>query len=129
MPRVVLVTGLQAAGKSTVGPLLAARLGPPAVSFDGDVLFTGVVSGRAEMTAEPSVGALRQLQLRYDGSVLLAQQYADAGFDFVCHDIILGSYVEDWMSRLERVDRHLVVLNPSYDVLAERELGRGGQNS
>jgi chloramphenicol 3-O-phosphotransferase len=129
MPRVVLVTGLQAAGKSTIGPLLAERLGPPALSFDGDVVYTGVVSGRAVMTQQPTPEAERQLRLRYDGSALLAQHYADNGFDFVCSDIVLGRDVARWLDLIERADRHLVVLAPTLDAVAQREHDRGGQNS
>ena len=78
MSRVVRVTGLQASGKSTVGPLLATSLGPPAMSFDGDVLDIDVAA---------------------------------------------------WMERIEGVERHLVVLNPSIAALAAREIGRGGRNT
>jgi chloramphenicol 3-O-phosphotransferase len=129
MPKVVLVTGLQAAGKSTVAPLLAARLGPPAATLDGDVFYTGVVAGAEVMTPEPSVEAVRQLELRYDASALVAQHYADAGFDFVCSDIVLGPHVERWFSRLSGVEKHLVVLAPSVESIVERELARGRNNS
>jgi chloramphenicol 3-O-phosphotransferase len=129
MPRVVLVTGLQAAGKSTVGPLLAARLGPPALSFDADVLYRGVAAGAAVMTEQASEEAIRQLRLRYEGSALLAQHYADHGFDVVCNDIVLGEYVAAWLDSIERVERHLVVLAPSLEAVAARELDRGGQSS
>ncbi len=37
MPKVVMVTGMHAAGKTSVGPLLAQRLTPPATALDGDV--------------------------------------------------------------------------------------------
>lgn len=129
MRRVVLVTGLQAAGKSTVGPLLTEHMRPPAASFDGDVLHRMVKVGREVMTPSPSQEALRQLRVRYDGAALLAQHYVDHGFDFVYNDIVLGSYVADWMDSIRDAERHLVVLAPSIDSLAERELGRGGGNS
>lgn len=129
MPKVVLVTGMQAAGKSTVAPLLAARLGPPAATLDGDVFYRGVVAGAEIMTPEPSAEALRQLQVRYDASALIAQHYADAGFDFVCSDIVLGEDVAKWFDRLRGVERYLVVLVPSVESIVEREIGRGGNNS
>jgi chloramphenicol 3-O-phosphotransferase len=128
-PKVVLVTGMQAAGKSTVAPLLAARLGPPAATLDGDVFYRGVVAGAEQMTPEPSAEAVRQLELRYDASALIAQHYADAGFDFVCSDIVLGEHVERWFSRLQGVETYLVVLVPSVESIVEREIARGGGNA
>lgn len=129
MPKVVLITGMQAAGKSTIAPLLAGRLGPPAATLDGDVFYRGVVAGAEQMTPEPSAEALRQLELRYDASALVAQHYADAGFDFVCSDIVLGEHVERWFARLRGVERFFVVLAPSVESIVEREIGRGGNNS
>jgi chloramphenicol 3-O-phosphotransferase len=127
--KVVLVTGMQAAGKSTIAPLLAARMGPPAATLDGDVFYRGVVAGAEVMTPQPSAEALRQLELRYDASALVAQHYADAGFDFVCSDIVLGEHVERWFSRLHDVDPYLVVLVPSVEAIVAREIGRGGNNA
>ncbi|GAA1126687.1 AAA family ATPase [Kribbella jejuensis] len=128
MSKVVLITGMQAAGKSTVAPLLAARMGPPAATLDGDVFYHGVVAGAEVMTPEASPEAVRQLELRYDASALVAQHYADNGFDFVCSDIVLGEHVERWFSRLRNVDPYLVVLVPSVESIVARELGRGGKS-
>lgn len=61
---VVLVTGIQAAGKSTVAQLLAERL-PRSVHVRGDLFRRMVVNDRAEMTPGPTDEALRQLRLRY----------------------------------------------------------------
>ncbi|MFI7061223.1 hypothetical protein ACIBL3_09590 [Kribbella sp. NPDC050124] len=129
MPKVVLVTGMQAAGKSTIAPLLAARLGPPAATLDGDVFYRGVVAGADIMTPDPSPEALRQLRLRYDASALIAQHYADAGFDFVCSDVILEADVERWFARLHDVDPYPVMLTPSVESVVEREIARGGTNA
>ena len=127
--KVVLITGMQAAGKSTIAPLLAARLGPTAATLDGDVFYKAVVAGAEVMTPDPSAEAVRQLELRYDASALVAQHYADAGFDFVCSDIVLGDHVDKWFAGLRDVETYLVVLVPSVDSIVEREIGRGGNNS
>jgi chloramphenicol 3-O-phosphotransferase len=129
MRKVVLITGMQAAGKSTIAPLLASRLGPPAATVDGDVFYHGVVAGAVGMTPDPDPEAVRQLELRYAASALVARHYLEAGFDFVCSDIILGEHVARWLDSLADVaELHLVVLVPSVESIVERELGRGSNS-
>lgn len=125
MQKVVMVTGMQAAGKTTIGPLIAARLSPPAAAFDGDVFYRMVAAGNVDMSPERRPEAVRQVGLRYDAAALVAQHYADAGFDFVYTDIILGPDVSRWMDSITNVERHLVVLNPTSQAIAEREVSRG----
>lgn len=62
---IYLVTGIQAAGKSTVGQALAERL-PRSVHIRGDLFRRMIVNGRAEMTPDPTSEAVRQLRLRYE---------------------------------------------------------------
>ncbi|WP_181791697.1 AAA family ATPase, partial [Streptomyces phytophilus] len=62
-PAVLLLTGVQAAGKSTVAQLIAERL-PRSAHVRGDVFRRMVVGGRAEMAPQGSPEALRQLRLR-----------------------------------------------------------------
>ena len=125
MGRVVLITGLQAAGKTTVGRLLAQRLPAPSASLDGDVFFDMVATGKAVMTPSPSEEAERQLRLRYEASALVARHYVRGGFDFVVSDIIIGPYVATWMDSIADAERHLVVLAPSLDAVFERDRARG----
>ncbi|MGH3053682.1 MAG: AAA family ATPase [Gaiellaceae bacterium] len=53
-----------AAGKSTVSRLLALRF-DRGVHLEGDVFRRSIVSGRVEMTPDPSPEAVEQLRLRY----------------------------------------------------------------
>lgn len=78
VPSVVIVTGMQAAGKTTVGRLLAQAL-PRAAFIDGDVLARMVLSGREGMTPTPSEEAVRQLHLRYAQAATLADSFHRAG--------------------------------------------------
>lgn len=61
-PAVVIITGIQASGKSTVGLLLAEWI-PRSAFIDGDDLAGMVVSGGEGMTPDPSDEAVAQLQL------------------------------------------------------------------
>jgi dephospho-CoA kinase len=71
IPAVVVITGLQAAGKSTVGRMLAKRL-QRAAFIDGDVIARMVISGGEVITSDPSPEALSQLHLRYRQAAALA---------------------------------------------------------
>jgi cytidylate kinase len=60
---IILITGIQAAGKSTIAQMLAERL-PRSVHVRGDLFRRMVINGRADMTPDPSAEAVRQLRLR-----------------------------------------------------------------
>lgn len=64
MPSFVLVTGIMAAGKSTVAQLLAERLAPKSVHLRGDVFRRMIVSSRAEPGRALDAEARGQLRLR-----------------------------------------------------------------
>jgi chloramphenicol 3-O-phosphotransferase len=120
----VLITGIQAAGKSTVAQLLAERL-PRSAHVRGDVFRRMVVGGRAEMTPAPSAEAIRQLELRYSLAATVTDAYADAGFTVVVQDVILGGDLERMTARIRTRPLHVVVLAPSPAAVAAREAERG----
>jgi cytidylate kinase len=119
---VVLITGIMAAGKSTVAQLLAERL-PRSVHVRGDVFRRMVVSGRAEMGPEISADAVAQLHLRYRLAAMVADEYADAGFTAIVQDVALGDDLPTWVAMF-RTPPHVVVLAPSVDAVSAREAGR-----
>jgi len=108
---VVLITGVMAAGKSTVGQLLAERL-PRAAHVRGDVFRRMLVSGRADVAPDLSDESVGQLRLRYRLSALVADEYADAGFTAVVQDIALGDDLPAWVAMF-RHPPQVVVLAPS----------------
>jgi chloramphenicol 3-O-phosphotransferase len=118
--RVIVITGAMAAGKSTVADLLAIRL-PRSVHIHGDMFRRMVVNGRADMTPNPSPDAIAQLNLRYDFAALAADRYAEAGFDAIVQDVILGKDLADFVKRIASPDRYLVVLSPRVSALEWRE--------
>ena len=123
--RIIVVTGAQAAGKTTVGAALAALL-PRSLHVDADEIQRMVVSGRARYDVPPSPAAEEQLRLRHDGALRLAELYADHGFDAVISDNLFGEHllrlVRSALSR--RPDVYVVVLDLDPDVLRAREDAR-----
>jgi chloramphenicol 3-O-phosphotransferase len=123
-PQLFLITGLMAAGKSTVAQALAERL-PKSVHLRGDLFRRMIVNGRAEMGFALSEEALAQLQLRYRLAALAAGEYLAAGFSVVCQDIIIGQGLAEVLPLYAKYPLHLVVLCPSPAAIAAREAGRG----
>lgn len=120
---VVLITGISASGKSTVGDLLARRFAR-GVHVRGDVFRRMVVSGREDMSARPSAEARRQLSLRYDLGAATADAYHAAGFSVVVQDVVLGSVLGDYVAAITARPLVVVVLAPTAEAVAQREAGR-----
>ena len=126
-PRIIVVTGIQAAGKSTVARMLAQRFGR-GVHIEADVLQQMIVSG-GEWITEPGViseEAGCQLRLRLHNASLLARSFLEAGFTPVVDDIIIGERYDQLKSELPGVPFEVIVLAPSPDLVAiKRDAGRG----
>jgi hypothetical protein len=120
---VFFVTGISAAGKTTVGELLASRF-PHGVHVKGDVFRRMIVSGRVPMRPGPSPEARRQLELRYRLGAQTADAYFDAGFTVVLQDIAVGEFLAPYVEALHGRPRHVVVLVPRVGVVAAREEAR-----
>jgi predicted kinase len=121
-PVIWLVTGVMAAGKTTVAAGLARRF-PCAAHVPGDAFREMIVSGRADMTPAPSDEAIGQLRLRYDQALAAADTFVEAGITAVIDDIVIGPELERWVARVRR-PFHLVVLCPRPDAVAAREAAR-----
>jgi cytidylate kinase len=119
----VFVTGISAAGKSTVGELLAQRFAR-GVHVRGDVFRRMVLSGREEMTSEPSDEALRQLRLRYRLGAMVADEYFDAAFSVVVQDIVLGADLAAYVGSIRSRPLYVVVLLPESRTVEARDAGR-----
>lgn len=121
---ILVITGIQAAGKSTVAQALAESLSN-SVHLRGDVFRRMIVNGRAEMGAEnPDPRALEQLALRYQLAAETAVRYADAGFSVILQDIILGEHLQDVVNQIRHRPLFVVVLAPSIASVVERDAER-----
>ncbi|OLT19277.1 phosphotransferase [Actinomadura sp. CNU-125] len=120
---VVLITGVMASGKSTTAQLVAERL-PRSVHLRGDGFRRMIVSGREEITPEPTAEATAQLRLRYRASAAVADLYAGAGWTVVVQDIVLGEHLDAYLDAVTTRPLFLVVLAPRPEAVAAREAGR-----
>ncbi|WP_146237222.1 ATP-binding protein [Deinococcus yavapaiensis] len=121
---VIVVTGVMAAGKSTVAQRLAERL-ERSVHLRGDVFRRMIVRGRADPTPDVSREAEEQLALRYRLATNVARAYVEANFTVVYQDVILEQALPLVLSLLDGLRVTVVVLDPSPDVVARREAARG----
>lgn len=122
-PRIWLITGLMAAGKSTVAQALAERL-ERSVHLRGDLFRRMIVSGRADMTPPLSQEATAQLQLRYRLACDVAATYVMAGFTVVYQDVILGDDLAYVASALAPHRLAVIVLTPKHSVISGRDRDR-----
>lgn len=113
---VIVVTGIQAAGKSAVAQAVAERL-DRSVHLRGDVFRRMIVNGRAEMgPAGPPVQAERQLRLRYKLAATVAE--IRSGPLYV---VVLAPRAEVVQAREDerRRERGKVAYKPGDDSVAE----------
>ena len=123
MHGVLLITGISAAGKSTVAEIVAGRL-PRAVHLRGDVFRRMMVSGRLDMAPDVGPEALEQLWLRHKISAMVADEYASAGFTVVLQDVVIGQYLQRMIEVIETRPLAVAVLSPAPSTIASREDGR-----
>jgi chloramphenicol 3-O-phosphotransferase len=119
-----VVTGVMAAGKSTVADLLARRFAR-GVHLRGDVFRKMIVTGRDPISPRLGAEAIRQLDLRQRLAANAANEYWRDGFTVVLQDIYIGQSLSQGVDRLDISPLHVIVLAPSDDVIASREQHRG----
>ncbi len=120
---VILLTGVMAAGKSTVAQLLAERFARSA-HVRGDVFRRFVVSGGVEPSPEMPAEAYAQLLLRYRLATATADAYARSGFVAVVQDVVVGPVLSDVVAMIDTRPRYVVVLDPGPAAVAARDAAR-----
>ncbi len=120
---VILVTGIQAAGKSTIAQLIAERL-PNSVHVRGDLFRRMIINGRADMTPDPSAEAVRQLRLRYQLAATVSDAYFQVGFTVIVQDVILGNHLAEMTAMIRSRPLLVIVLAPQAAAIAHREQSR-----
>ena len=123
IPQVIVVTGVMAAGKSTVSQLLAERF-TRAVHLRGDEFRRVVVRGRVDMSPHGDPEAERQLALRHAIAAHSANEYARAGFTVVVQDLFVGTTLQPFLDQLTVRPVSLVMLAPDVGTVMQRESDR-----
>ncbi|MBD1381840.1 AAA family ATPase [Metabacillus arenae] len=120
---IFLITGIMAAGKSTIAQLLSERL-EKSVHVRGDVFRKMIVNGRVEMSGTPSLEALEQLRLRYKLSAKVSDEYYQSGFNVVLQDVIIGPMLQEMVEYIQNRPLFVIVLTPRPEIVAAREASR-----
>jgi predicted kinase len=123
IPQVIVVTGVMAAGKSTVSQLLAERF-TRAVHLRGDEFRRVVVRGRVDMSPHGDPEAERQLALRHRLAAHTANAYAGAGFSVVVQDLFVGASLAPFLAQIAARPLSLVMLAPDVGTVMRREAER-----
>ena len=119
-PRIIVISGLPGAGKSTTARALALRM-PRAAHVEADVLQGLVVSGGVSPDASGVHGEARQqLRLRLRNACLLARSFHAAGFSAIVDDIVAGSRFDHLVEDLADVPFGFVMLLPSFEHVKAR---------
>ena len=120
---IVMITGVMAAGKSTIGQAVAERY-EKSVHLRGDAFRRMIVNGRIDMGAASEQAALDQLMLRYKAAARTADLYSKAGFVVVYQDTIIGPVLNDVIAMYDGLPLKVVVLHPRAEVVGKREKAR-----
>jgi chloramphenicol 3-O-phosphotransferase len=120
-PTLIVVTGIMAAGKSTIARLLAQQF-TRGVHIEADVMQHMIVSGGqwVREPGEPGGEAARQLRLRLKNMCLLGRSFLEAGFSLVLDELIMGERWQHLQQDLQGIPFCLVVLAPRLDVVVQQ---------
>ena len=116
---IYLITGLMAAGKSTVAELLAKNI-KRSVHLRGDIFRKMIISGREEMTENATEEAIKQLNLKYKITVQAAKEYCNAGFNVILQDNYYGETLNKMIECFLPYKPKIIVLNPDVETIKKK---------
>lgn len=119
---ILIITGPPAAGKSTVGPLIAKSLERCAV-IDVDLVRLML----AKPHVPPWLGNEGQAQLRLgaENGCLLARNFAEDGCDVVLLDVLTNETAQIYRRHFDELEHKIVLLMPTLAESLNRNRERG----
>jgi chloramphenicol 3-O-phosphotransferase len=120
-PRILIISGLPGAGKSTTARLLASQMCRGA-HVEADKLQELIVAGGIwpDGSPNPTAEAQRQLRLRLHHACLLARSFANHGFSAIIDDIVIGERLEQAIEEIAGTPFGFVMLLPDFELVRER---------
>ena len=127
MNKIIFITGMAGAGKSTVARRVAGHL-PKSLFIQVDELREKMIKGYAI----PEAGVfteevMQQFQMARSTATYMAQLYASQGVNVVIDDVCVPSnFVEQYAALFEIPEVKRVLLYPKAEIVIERIKQRGG---
>lgn len=121
-PFILILTGPPAAGKSTIGPLIAKELARCAV-IDVDQLRAMVV--QPHIAPWRGAAGMAQLRLGAQNACVVARNCVDAGFHVVILDVLADETATLYRNALTPIPHEIVLLQPTLAASLQRNQARG----
>jgi len=124
-PEIWLISGLPAAGKTTIARALAQRL-PRAAHIEGEQLWHQIITGREMPNPDLEGESERQFELTIRNQCLLARSYAEANITPILEFVVTTRFhLDAYRNYLVGGRLHLVALAPTLETLTQRDTDRG----
>ena len=119
---ILILTGPPAAGKTTIGPLLAQQLERCAV-VDVDQVRAMVV--QPHIAPWRGAAGMAQLRLGAHNACILARNFVSAGFAVVLLDVLTDATAQLYRTELADLEHRIVLLLPTLQTVIQRNQARG----
>ena len=119
---ILILTGPPAAGKTTIGPLLAQQLERCAV-VDVDQVRAMVV--QPHIAPWRGAAGMAQLRLGAHNACILARNFVSAGFAVVLLDVLTDATAQLYRTELADLEHRIVLLLPTLETVIQRNRARG----